>query len=67
MKEKFLKQAKHEHSPRKRIMALIFEAPFFLGILPGALVYFSLRLDHQFELPSLAFGGSISYLGVALL
>ena len=63
MKEKFLEQAKHEHSPRKRIMALLFEAPFFLGILPGALVYLSPRLDQQFELPSLAFGGINIVLG----
>jgi len=44
-------------------MALLFEAPFFLGILPGALVYLSPRLDQQFELPSLAFGGINIVLG----
>ena len=56
MKEKFLKQAKHEYSPGKRIIALMIEGVFFLSILPGALVYFSPLLDRQFELPSLAFG-----------
>ena len=56
MKEKFLKQAKREYSPGKRIIALMIEGIFFLSILPGALVYFSPVLDHQFELPPLAFG-----------
>jgi protein-S-isoprenylcysteine O-methyltransferase Ste14 len=56
MKEKFLKQAKHEYSPRKRIIALMFEGLFFLGLFPGALIYFPPRLDQRFELPSLAFG-----------
>jgi protein-S-isoprenylcysteine O-methyltransferase Ste14 len=56
MKEKFLKQAKHEYSPGKRIIALMIEGIFFLGILPGTLIYFSPLLDHQFELPPLAFG-----------
>ena len=56
MKQKFLNQAKHEYSPRERIAALMIEGIFFLGILPGAIVYFSLSLDRQFELPSLAFG-----------
>ena len=63
MKEKFLKQAKHEYKPGKRIMALMFEGLFFLGLFPGALVYFSPLLDHQFELPSLAFGGINIVLG----
>lgn len=56
MKQKFLNQAKHEYSPRERIIALMVEGVFFLGILPGAVVYFSSLLDRQFELPSLAFG-----------
>jgi protein-S-isoprenylcysteine O-methyltransferase Ste14 len=56
MKQKFLNQAKHEYSPRERITALMIEGIFFLGILPGAVVYFSPLLDRQFELPALAFG-----------
>jgi len=56
MKEKFLKQAEHEYSPGKRILALMIEGLFFLCIFPGALIYFSKLLDHQFELPLLAFG-----------
>ena len=56
MKEKLLKQTQHEYSPRERIIALMIEGLFFLGILPGALVYFSPRLDRQLALPSFAFG-----------
>jgi protein-S-isoprenylcysteine O-methyltransferase Ste14 len=56
MKEKFLKQAEREYSPGQRIMALMIEGIFLLGILPGALVYFSPRLDHRFALPPFAFG-----------
>ena len=56
MKEKLLKQTQHEYSPRERIFALMVEGIFFLGILPGALVYFCPRLDRQLALPSGAFG-----------
>ena len=56
MKEKLLEQAKREYSPGKRIIALIIEGIFFLGILPAALIYFSSLLDLQFKLPHLAFG-----------
>jgi protein-S-isoprenylcysteine O-methyltransferase Ste14 len=51
MKNKILKQAQREYSPGTRAIALIFLAPLFLGILPGALVYFSVLLDHRFALP----------------
>ena len=40
MKERLLKQAKREYSPGKRIIALLIEGTFFVGILPVALVYF---------------------------
>ena len=56
MKEKYLKQAKREYNPGKRIVALMIEGIFFLGILPGTLVHFSPLLDRQFELPPLVFG-----------
>ena len=56
MKEKILKQAQREYSPRKRINALILEGILFLGILPGTIVYFSQLLDHQFGLPRFAYG-----------
>jgi protein-S-isoprenylcysteine O-methyltransferase Ste14 len=63
MKEKILKQAKHEYSPGERIRALMIEGIFFLFILPGALYYFSRLLDRQFELPSLSFGFINIFLG----
>jgi protein-S-isoprenylcysteine O-methyltransferase Ste14 len=53
MKEKILKQTRREYSPGKRIVALMFLAPIFLGLLPYALVYFSARLDQRFDLPRL--------------
>jgi len=56
VKEKFLKQAAREYSPGTRLIALMIEGIFFLGILPAALVYFSSRLDRQFALPRLEFG-----------
>jgi protein-S-isoprenylcysteine O-methyltransferase Ste14 len=49
-------QAEREYSPGRRLIALIIEGILFVGILPGALVYFSPLLDHQFELPRLAYG-----------
>ena len=44
-------------------MALMIEAVFFLGILPGTLIYLPPLLDHQFELPPLAFGAINIILG----
>jgi protein-S-isoprenylcysteine O-methyltransferase Ste14 len=67
MKEKFLKQAEREYSPGKRIVLLIIAGIFFLGILPGALVYFSRLLDHQFELPRLAYGAVNVILGCVFI
>ena len=56
MKEKFLKQAEREYSLGKRLIALIIEGVFFLGILPGALVYSPPRLDHQFAAKKMSRG-----------
>lgn len=67
MKEKFLKQAEHEYGPGKRTILLIFAGIVFLGILPGALVYFSPRLDHRFELPGMAFGAINIILGCGFI
>jgi len=66
MKEKFLQNAKHEYSPGKRTILLIFAGIVFLGILPGSLVYFSPLLDQQFGLPTLAFGAVNIILGCIL-
>jgi protein-S-isoprenylcysteine O-methyltransferase Ste14 len=67
MKEKFLRQARHEYRPGNRILALMIEGLFFLGILPGVLVHFSPLLDLQFKLPTLAFGGINTILGCGLI
>lgn len=56
MKERLLRQTEREYSPGKRTALLLVAGAIFLGILPGALVYFSARLDQQFELPRLTFG-----------
>jgi len=56
MKKKFLTQAMHEYSPGERIKGLIIEGIFILGLLPGAVVYFSQFLDQKYKLPSIAYG-----------
>ena len=56
MKEKFLKQAGREYGTGKRTVALMMAGVFFLGILPGSLIYFSSLFDLQFKLPHLEFG-----------
>ena len=56
MKKKCLKQTEREYNPGIRFAALLIEGVVFLGILPGALVFFSRYLDHQFGLPRFAFG-----------
>lgn len=67
MKEKFLKQAEREHSPGERIVLLIIAGIFFLGILPGALVYFSRLLDHKLKFPRLAYGAVNVILGCVFI
>jgi protein-S-isoprenylcysteine O-methyltransferase Ste14 len=67
MKEKFLKQAGREYSPGKRTALLLVAGVIFLGILPGALFFFSSRLDRQFELPPLVFGGINIILGCVFI
>ncbi len=67
MKEKFLQNAKHEYSSGKRTILLLFAGIVFLGILPGVLVSLSPRLDHQFGLPTLAFGAINIILGCSFI
>ncbi|HNT25074.1 MAG TPA: isoprenylcysteine carboxylmethyltransferase family protein [Anaerolineales bacterium] len=67
MKHKLLDQARHEYSPQRRIAALIVEGIFFLGILPGAVIYFSSLLDRLLKLPSIAFGMFNLLLGCGLI
>jgi len=56
MKEKFLQQTKQEYGLRKRLIALMVEGVFFVGILPLAIIYLSSLLDTRWGLPSLAYG-----------
>jgi protein-S-isoprenylcysteine O-methyltransferase Ste14 len=67
MKDKLLKQAKHEYSPGERIRALMIEGIFFMFILPASLYYFSRLLDRQLNLPSLTFGGFNIFTGSVLM
>ncbi len=67
MKEKFLKQAEREYSPQKRITGLAIEGVFFLGILPGILLFLSPRLDLLFGLPHLNIGAFNIILGCVLI
>ncbi len=67
MKGALLKQAKHEYSPGRRLVALMMEGFVFLGVLPTALVYFSALLDRLLGLPRLAFGAANLILGGGLV
>ncbi len=67
MKEALLKQAKHEYSPGRRLVALMLEGVLFLGILPTVLIYFSALLDRMLGLPPLAFGAANLILGCGLV
>ncbi len=56
MKDKILKQAEHEYSPGKRLVALLIEGVFFLGVLPFTLVYLSSLLDARFDVQRFEYG-----------
>lgn len=45
MKEKFLKQASHEYSPKQRLLTLFVIAPVFLFLLPFIFITLGARLD----------------------
>lgn len=67
MKEKFLKNAEREYSSGKRTLLLVVAGIVFLGILPGALVYFSSLLDRFLGLRHLEMGVINGILGVGLI
>jgi protein-S-isoprenylcysteine O-methyltransferase Ste14 len=46
MKDKLLEQAKHEYSPKQRLITLIFLAPIFLFLLPFLFIWLGARLDN---------------------
>jgi protein-S-isoprenylcysteine O-methyltransferase Ste14 len=45
MKEKLLKQTRHEFNPKQRIVALLVMAPVFLILLPFILINLGARID----------------------
>ncbi len=47
MREKLLAQARREYSPKQRFVALLFAAPFFLGLLPYILITLGRALDRR--------------------
>lgn len=49
MKDKFLKQASHEYSPKQRLVALLGMAPIFLLGLPYLFVQLGARLDQWMQ------------------
>ena len=49
MKDKFLEQAKHEYSPKQRIIALICLAPIFLFLLPFFFIRLGAKLDQSLQ------------------
>jgi protein-S-isoprenylcysteine O-methyltransferase Ste14 len=51
MKDKLLQQARHEYSPKQRIVALLFLSPIFLFGLPYLIVRLGGMLDHWLQLP----------------
>jgi len=49
MKDKLLEQAKHEYSPKQRIVALLFLAPIFLIVLPFILITLGTRINQWLQ------------------
>ena len=55
MKDKLIKQASHEYSPRQRLVALLFLAPVFLLILPYLFIWLGARLYQWLQWPPILF------------
>ncbi|HNT53398.1 MAG TPA: isoprenylcysteine carboxylmethyltransferase family protein [Anaerolineaceae bacterium] len=53
MKNKLVEQAKHEYTPRQRLIFLLFLAPVFLGLLPGLFLALGSSLDRWLQLPQI--------------
>jgi protein-S-isoprenylcysteine O-methyltransferase Ste14 len=67
MQEKLLQQARHEFSPRQRMIAMGFEGLIFLLILPFALYELGSILDSWLNFPALHFPPLNLILGVLLI
>lgn len=46
MKDRLLKQTRHEYSEKQRLVLMVFLAPIFLLLLPWALIHFGRLLDN---------------------
>lgn len=53
MKNKFLEQAKHEYSPKQRLIFLLPLAPIFLFLLPYLFVRLGSGIDHWLHWPQI--------------
>ena len=67
MKDKFLEQAKHEYSPKQRIILLLCIAPVFLFILPLLFIRLGARLDQWLQWPPVPNPPFTLILGLLLL
>jgi len=53
MKNKFLEQAKHEYSPKQRLIFLLPLAPIFLFLLPYLFIRLGSGIDHWLQWPQI--------------
>lgn len=56
MKNRFLRQAGRQYSPKTRFIVLLADGAFFLIIVPSVLVYLSTRLDLRFDFQKFEYG-----------
>ena len=63
MRERLLKQASHEYSPKQRAALLAAAGALFLVILPWALIRLGGRLDHALGWPALLHSPANAILG----
>ena len=67
MRDRFLKQAKHEYSPKQRTIFLLLIGPIFLFLLPYFFVWSGAKLDHWLQLPQLFAAPTNWILGILLI
>jgi protein-S-isoprenylcysteine O-methyltransferase Ste14 len=51
MRDKFLKQTRHEYNPNQRMLALLLMAPLFLVVIPYLFVVLGSKVDQRFQWP----------------
>ncbi len=67
MRERLLKQASHEYSPKQRAALLAAAGALFLVILPWALIRLGGRLDRALDWPALRYPPANAILGGLLV